>query len=255
MFFILSKLLMFLIKPVTWIVLALLLALFLKNHKWKQYAFYAGLGILLVFTNPFLNNLAWKAWEAEPVKYEEIDKQYDAVIVLGGYTHSLMKPRDRVHFTAAYDRLSRALELYKLGKADKILLTSGSAQVIGEKVKSSVIIKDHLLRIGIPEADIIIEPGSRNTHENAEYTAKMLKKQYQNGDFLLVTSAFHMYRAKHCFAKEGLKVDTFPADFRSSELNWELDGLLLPSAGALDSWEYLIKEWIGVVAYWVMGYT
>lgn len=254
MFFILSKLLVFLIKPITWVIIAFLSALLLKSRLARKIAFYAGLTILLVFSNPFLSQLTWNYWEPEPVKFEDLQQKYDVAIVLGGYTHSLKKPRDRVHFNEAYDRLARGVELYKQGKADKILLSSGSAQVIGEKVKASLIVEDHLKKWGIPENDLIVESNSRNTHENASLSAKKLKAKYPEGDFILVTSAFHMYRAKACFNQEGIQVKPFPADFRSSSINWELDNLLLPNVGALNGWEILIKEWVGITAYWAFGF-
>ena len=253
MFFILSKLLRFLIQPVVWIVLALLGSLILPE-RWSRKALFTGVALLVVFTNPFLCNLAWYGWEADPVPFEAVDTGYDAVIVLGGYTHNNQKPKDRVHFSEAYDRLARGVELYQKGKADHILLTSGSPKVIGEKVKSSIILEDHLLQWGIPQEALMIEPNSRNTYENARNTARKLRDTMPDGNFLLVTSAFHMPRARACFAKQDLDVRPFPADFRSYEPSWQPDHLLIPSAGALSSWNILIKEWVGLVAYWVMGY-
>ncbi len=254
MFFILSKVLLFLIKPLIWIIVAFLAVIFLKSKKAKKVVFYLGLGLLLLFSNPLLNQFAWNAWEPEPVKFSDIQKTYDVVIVLGGYTHSLKKPRDRVHFNQAFDRLARGVELYKKGKAGKILLSSGSAQVTGEKVKSSLIVEDHLLKREIPQEDLLVEAQSRNTHENARASARKLKKMFPKGDFILVTSAFHMYRAKQCFEAENLEITTFPADFRGGEIVWELDDVLIPSAGAVKSWGVLIKEWVGICAYWLFGY-
>ncbi len=254
MFFILSKLLMFLFKPINWIVIAFLSAIWLKTPWARKVAFYTGLTMLLLFTNPLLSQLAWNAWEPKPVKFEDLEGNFEAVIIPGGYTHAVKEPRDRVHFNKAYDRLARGVELYKKGKANKILLTSGSAQLVGEKVKASLIVEDHLSKWGIPEDDILVEGKSRNTHENAVFSAKKLRNNFQGGDYILVTSASHMYRAKRCFAKEGIQVTTFPADFRSGRIKWELDNLLLPNAGALRGWEILIKEWLGIAAYWVFGY-
>lgn len=253
MFFILSKLLQFLIKPLTWVFLSLLAGI-IGARAYRKVHFIGAAILLIVFTNPLLSNLAWYTWEAEPVKFEAITQTYDAVIILGGYTHTTQKPRDRVHFSEAYDRLARGVELYKKGKARHIFLTSGSAQVVGERVKSSVILKEHLLQWGIPEADLSIEPNSRNTYENARNTARILHKRMPEGQFLLVTSAFHMPRAHACFQKQNLSVRPFPADFRSYEVSWTPDNLILPSAGALQGWNVLIKEWVGLVAYWVMGY-
>ena len=54
--------------------------------------------------------------------------------------------------------------------------------------------------MGIPENDIIIENKSRNTHENAFYTAQLFEKNgFSKSNNLLITSSMHMRRAQACF--------------------------------------------------------
>ena len=60
-----------------------------------------------------------------------------------------------------------------------------------------------LLNMGIDSNRIIIEPYSRNTMENASYTAKIIKNNQEKS--LLITSAIHMRRAKMCFTKNNSK--------------------------------------------------
>lgn len=63
-----------------------------------------------------------------------------------------------------------------------------------------------------------------------------------------------MKRAKACFDKEGLEVNTFSTDHYSEEnADFTLDNII-PSIDAFQLWDTFNKEWVGYVAYWVMGY-
>ncbi|MFN7689890.1 MAG: YdcF family protein, partial [Bacteroidota bacterium] len=63
MFFWLSKLLSFLITPLTWILICLLLALFLKNVKLKKRFLITGVFLFMFFTNSYITNAVLHAWE------------------------------------------------------------------------------------------------------------------------------------------------------------------------------------------------
>lgn len=90
------------------------------------------------------------------------------------------------------------------------------------------------------------EQVSRNTAENAEYSAKILKSAGIT-HVLLVTDAMHMRRAKIAFDQTGLQVTCAPTLFFSR------DGIsllsFLPSAEGLRRSRYAIYEWLGLIRY------
>jgi uncharacterized SAM-binding protein YcdF (DUF218 family) len=90
------------------------------------------------------------------------------------------------------------------------------------------------------------EQTSRNTRENAEYSAKILKATGIT-HILLVTDAMHMRRAKVAFTQTGMKVTCAPTLFFSRE------GMTffsyLPSAEGLRRSHYAIYEWLGLIWY------
>ena len=215
--------------------------------------FWLGFGLLILFTNVFISNALLRWWEEEPVAIASLPR-YDVGIVLGGIT-SDKEPRDRVHTSGAADRVLHAVHLYRLGKIDKILVSGGTGKIIEDEVKEAILLQ-RLLRLSqVPEEDILIEDASRNTYENALYSRDLLE-QYLPGPqrYLLITSAFHMPRAKACFEKVGLEVDTFSADFRTDEHQFTPDVLFIPSSAAIGNWEIVIRELLGMVAYKVRGY-
>ena len=62
---------------------------------------------------------------------------------------------------------------------------------------------------------------------------------------ILVTTAFHMYRAKRLFEKQGFVVIIYKVDYKTSEENIVTVMDFLPSAGNLGMIESGIREFIG----------
>jgi len=92
-----------------------------------------------------------------------------------------------------------------------------------------------------------LEPHSRNTWENAYFSAQVLS-QYKITRIVLVTQAFHMRRAARAFDLQGLDVVPGATDFysfprRSGWNDW------LPSAKALFDSSRALNEYIGLLYY------
>ncbi len=253
MFFVLSKILMFLIQPVIWILAVFIYGLFTKNAKRKKRSFLAALIMLLFFSNSFILDEVMRSWEVDAVAWEKVDGVYDYGIVLGGMI-SYDKEYDRINFLRSSDRLMQTIELYNRGKIKKIFLSGGSGDLLDPDFKESLHIKKYLVRMGIPEEDILEESTSRNTHENAICSAEILLKNNNNPRCLLITSAFHMRRALGCFENEGLIVDPFVTDRYAGPRKFEFSHLILPDIEAMGVWTLLIHEITGYVVYDISGY-
>lgn len=252
MFFILSKLLTFIITPIIWIVFLLLIAVFTKNKLRKKRCLYAGVGLLLLFTNSFIFDEAVRLWEIKAVAPAKI-KSYNAGILLGGmsvYDQEL----NRAQFYRGVDRLMQTIELYKTGKIKKIIFTGGSGRVLHPEMKEGIYLERYLLYLGVPKNDFLIESESNNTHENAVFTKTLLEQKDIKGDFLLITSAFHMRRSLACFEREGIKAKPYSTDRYAGSRKFEFDFLFIPNASAMNDWNVLIHELVGYVTYKIMGY-
>src|SRR5262249_47742272 len=97
-----------------------------------------------------------------------------------------------------------------------------------------------------------LEDRSRNTHEDAVETPKLLQpKAVQK--WILVTSAFHMPRAQALFEAQGFDILAWPVDFKTSGFrgSWRL----FPHASdRLKRMDLATKEWVGLGAAWLLGY-
>lgn len=254
MFFVLSKLLQYLLMPIIWVALLLLLALFLKSAKWRRRSLVAATVLLLVFSNPFLANVTMRAWEMKAVPLEQVE-HYDVAIILTGVTQHIGFAEDRIHTQKGADRFLHPLKLYRMGKVDKFLITGGIGTVAMDRRPEAEMLQEILLLAGVPQEDIIIETRSDNTYQNAIYTGDVLQKHPEFERRLLVTSAFHMRRSKACFDKAGIATDIFPTDFYTTNLRYTPDELLIPNPDAFRLWHRIIHEITGYLIYKAVGYA
>lgn len=252
MFFLLSKILLFLISPFTWVFICLVLSLFSKKPNRKRNYAIISVVLLLLFSNEFLFNEIEKKWEAPPIKIENIGN-CDFAILLGGFSN-YDTVSSKVRFTEAADRFCQTLQLYEQKKVKKILISGGSGSVLHQDETEADKIKTFLMSLNIPASDIVMEMTSRNTHENAVNSASYLKKHEPNAKCLLITSAQHMRRAMGCFKKTSLNITPYSTHFLAFQRRFDLDILILPKPLIISRWEGLIKEWIGYFSYKIMGY-
>jgi len=126
----------------------------------------------------------------------------DAIVVLGGgWIVDAEDDPEYVSAFAAMTRLGFGRLLYQAGRAPIILLTGGD----GEATRMAA----NLALNGVPPTHVLIEGKSRNTHENALYSAPILHRLGARR-ILLVTSSRHMGRAAASFRKQGFDVVPAP---------------------------------------------
>ncbi|MEP7171264.1 MAG: YdcF family protein, partial [Bacteroidota bacterium] len=254
MFFILSKILYFIFSPLNWIITILLIGLFSKKPRRKKNFITTGIVLLILFTNPFILNISIHAWEIPSCRIGSIKEAYDVGVVLGGAMRYYNSEMDRVVYGSSVDRLIQSISLYREGKIKKILVSGGSGLLLLQQYKEAELLKKVLLEMNIPDQDILIENQSKNTRENAFFSAQILKNNYPGGRILLITSGYHMRRSLGCFKKAGINPDPFSVDEHSGKVQYTPDKLIMPDAANLQSWDALLHEWGGYVSYWMVGY-
>lgn len=242
MIFILSKLLGFLINPLLWVCILLAWALLCNSPRLRRRLSWTSFIALFVFSNYFLSATILNAYEASYPKL----KKYDVGIVLGGFSNINLR-NNSIEFEGSGDRLFQAIKLYKKGIIKEILIASGNSNLLDNKVKEADLAANYLKEIGIPDSAILVEDNSRNTVENARNSAKIISKRYNNPKILVITSAWHIPRARLVFDRTfNKKLNYYPADFEG-RTKFDLSDFVIPSAAALIAWPKLFKEWIGLV--------
>lgn len=158
----------------------------------------------------------------------------DAIVCLGGGMAVATNVVHGANICPASDRAWMAARLWKAGKAPKIVCT-------GPISREST--RGLLLDFGVPAEAMTFLEKARNTEEEA--------KAMTASRILLVTSAWHMRRAKLMFEKYAPQVEVVPAptDFEAT-IGFD-DGFkfreLLPGLAYMN--EIYLREWIGYLGY------
>lgn len=175
----------------------------------------------------------------------------DAIVVLGGHSAN-----NRHNWFESYDankttsRIQRGAALYMAGKAP-LILVSGAALDGGTSEAQGM--ARYLKSQGVPEHAILIEEQSFTTRENAYFSVKKLQeKQVKN--ILLVTSSLHMPRSAAVFRKAGILVTAAPVAPQITRPNDAWSMIWQPSFQALQASRSIIKEYIGLMVYWLRGW-
>jgi len=176
----------------------------------------------------------------------------DAIVVLGGNTANnranWFEPYDR-HTAAA--RIDRAAELFDAGRAPLVVLSGGALEGTVSEAQGMA----HSLRqMGVPESALVLENASRNTYENAALTQDALARR-GIGSVLLVTSALHMPRAMAAFGKQGVTAIAAPGRPQIVPPPDRRLAVWLPDYRTLDASRSIIKEYAGLLVYWLRGWV
>lgn len=254
MFFVLSKISYFFIHPFTWLFIGLLIYLISKKNRIKKIAKWISLFCIIFFSNTFIFKEFVRIWEVESIPIDNIN-DFDVAIVLGGmfefdqYSNRLSARRES-------DRLWQTLNLYHKGKVGKIIISGDHAYLSDRGLHEAIQISELLISWGIKSTDIICEKTSMNTHENAVECAKIIHQQYPHFEkILLVTSSYHMKRANACFNKENLNCLGYATDqYTNGKRHYNWDEFIIPNVDNFSHWFVLLKEWIGYLTYWIVGY-
>ena len=178
----------------------------------------------------------------------------DGIIVLGGSVDTDLSAAHRTPVVAyAADRMLAPADLARRYPNARIVFTGGTSNLVATEAREADYSAPILENLGIPKERIILERDSRNTWENAIFTKQMVAPK-PGERWLLVTSAFHMPRSMGIFRKAGFDVEAYPVDWRMGGRD-ELFAFTRNGREGLEKTEVAMREWIGLVAYRVMGRT
>ena len=257
------KALKYLLYPLSWILIAGLLALLTAclpvspgRRTWVRRCSFLTVLLLFLTATPILSSMYIALLEAQYPPFQATStSKVDAVVVLAGgvFQKGSLRPTDEVS-DASRQRTGCGAGLWQQNLAPKLLLTGGDATVFRTGLMESHEMKRWALRLGVPESAIVIEEKSRTTYENAVQTKAMLG----SGRILLVTAAYHLPRAVRLFEKQGFVVTPFPCGFESQhtpQQAWEQATLFdfLPTAKALLITTQAVDEVAGIIVYWLAG--
>jgi uncharacterized SAM-binding protein YcdF (DUF218 family) len=140
-------------------------------------------------------------------------------------------------------RCERAARLYRQGAPCPIVASGGTLYPGHRPPPVSHLMKEALEAWGVDPNDVVVEDQSRNTAQNAEFTANIVRR---NGwkRIALVTHATHLWRAERMFRAHGVQTIPVGCTYRNDEFSWDVFAFL-PRSRAVQRHEEAMHELIG----------
>ncbi len=230
------KILQQLLLPSSFVLLLILIGFVLllvsKKKKLGKILMIAGLLLYYLFSITAVSNYLLLPLESKylPLGLEDIQRADKIVLLLGGRETDVL-------------RGSEVLRISYLGNQEVKIIISGTDPLLPTS-EEALGVKRFFVSRGLSEKNIIIEGQSRNTWENIRNVKEIVEEK----PFFLVTSAYHMERAKKEFEKVGANPISAPTDFKiKTEKYNALD--FLPDAQNLRKSDLAIHEYLGILWY------
>ena len=141
----------------------------------------------------------------------------DIIVVLGGGWN---------------ERSARAAELFHEGAASKLLVTGAGDAETNRKL---------LIKAGVPESAIQLEPDSKSTKQNAQFSIPLLRTQKVQR-VILVTTWYHSRRALACFRHYGPEIQFYsrPSYYAYPRAQWHQKRIT----------RFIRAEYVKLLGYW-----
>ena len=243
----LHKILPTFVLPIMLVIIVILIGL-IKN---KKKIIYIAIRVLYIISTPVFSNNFFKLIEGREYRkpISAIDSA-DAIVVLSGML-GINEVGDSTYIEwGDPDRFFGGIALFKAGKAQKLIFTGGKMPWDKAKKTEGEVLREFAISSGIPSEKIFITKDVENTADEAVAVKELISPSKK---IILVTSAYHMYRAKRLFEKQGFEVIAYKVDYKVAGNSKVTLMDLLPSAINLELTETGIRELIGRLFYLVKG--
>ena len=251
-FFIASKALWFFAAPSALLTLgALIGALFSGRRAGRRLALGCVVALLVVGDGPAGPLLIAPLEDRFPPPPADLPAPTGIIVLGGAIDEAISRARGQTTFNESAERLTETAALARRYPSARIVYTGGSAALVPRASDEAQEARDLLVRLGVDRQRIALEPRSRNTDENARFTAALVHPQ-PGQTWLIVTSGYHMPRSMGLFRKAGFAAIAYPVDYHSvgGPADWRPQANL---PRGLRTFDLAVHEWIGLVAYRLTG--
>lgn len=241
----LNKILPVFVMPIMLIIYLMIYGVWKK----KNWPIYAAMVCLYVFSTPIFAKNFFKLIEGTaPRQTPKNVSNAEAIVVLSGMINQVKSTNGVYPEWGDPDRFFAGIDLYKSGKAPKIIFTRGKMPWDNATNTEGDILRKFALDYGIPDSAIVLTGNVENTADEAKAVAKLMGKWKH---VILVTSAYHMPRAKQNFESQDFIVQPFRVDYKVDQLNGLTFMDFLPDAGSFNLLNTGYRELIGRVIYYI----
>ena len=203
------------------------------------------------FSIGFVADLLYKLVEFPWQRIDETSApNADAIVVLSSGALAKAPGKANIMEWNDPDRFLAGITLFSKRKAPRLFFTGGAIPYEKESKNEGTLYKEYAEKLGIPSKAIKTTPSVLNTAQEAIEIRRLLNKQSDTSKILLVTSAFHMKRAKKQFERQGLLVHPFPVDFQTPKFSLLKNPYqFIPNSKSLDRSSKALREILGRTIY------
>jgi uncharacterized SAM-binding protein YcdF (DUF218 family) len=250
--FVLSKIFWQLAAPSHVVLGLIVLGVLLWRTRWTRLAYalaVAGIGLLIAIVFLPVPNLSLESLEDRFPLPRNLPDHVDGIIVLGGALNPIeTATRGIPSLNEAAERMTSFVKLARLYPNATKIFTGGNGTLETSKLSEAAVARQLFTELGLDTQQIFYEDKSRNTYENVLFS-KQLAHVAPAQTWILVTSAQHMPRSVGIFRKLDWPVIAYPVAYKS-------DGDFFGDVGgALNAVDDAAHEWIGLIAYRLLGRT
>ncbi|MBF5014293.1 YdcF family protein [Burkholderia pseudomultivorans] len=218
---------------------------FMLFRKWRRLIALAAVALFGLLATGWLAAplIAWAEAGVVPVARPDMHGQTTLIVIGAGTRRTdtgLRPPPDgdaRIRTTAALYRACR-----QQAQRCTVVMSGGDPQHHGET--EAAVYGRQLVAAGVDSGDLILEPDSRTTYENAKFTASILRSRHDDAR-ILVTSSYQMRRALLDFRRFGIDPQPVYANRRDAQTGW------LPRWRNIVNAEQALHELVGIAQFHV----
>lgn len=201
----------------------------------------AGLSLLLVTSMPIVGGAVLRQYEFayEKLNIQDLKKEPEYIVVLGCWHSSdeQLPLVAKIH-QCSLARIVQGVQFWHKFPNSKLVFSGFSGKA--GKPSHPEVNAQLAMDLGVPESQIILSIGNKDTAEEA----RVLSKTLAESPFILITSASHIPRSVRLFKAQGLSPIPSPAEYLSGHgsFSWQV---LVPRASAIEQTERAMYEFLG----------
>lgn len=249
----LNKLAPLIFSPLIGLSLLILVGIWLR----KRWVALLALALLWGLSTPVLADRLFRWIEDDQIRTPVAELPVAAaIVVLSGMQRHVAGHAGPVpEWGEAVDRLFGGIEAFRAGKADRLVFTAGRLPWQGNIAPEGEVLRQQAIEWGVDPASILLTRPVENTAQEAIAVRDLLVAKPDEAasnsasvavppHVILVTSAFHMPRARVLFEEAGLRVIPYPVDFRVTAIGRSPTDYF-PDPDALNRSDIAVRELIG----------
>jgi uncharacterized SAM-binding protein YcdF (DUF218 family) len=240
----LNKILPVFLSPIFIVLICLVIGALTRRRSWVIF----GVVLLYLASMPIAVDVLTSGRDRDFERLLPADAPASEAVVVLGQGMSWVKVKNNyLPDWGDPDRFFSGVELVLANKAPKLVFTGGKLPwQLGDETEGEVLSRyAQMMQIAVDK--ILVTEPVENTEQEARAVRKVLGLESKR--IILVTSGFHMQRAKGLFEQSGFEVFAYPVDLmgQSSEKLTAIN--FLPNADALARASLTIREYLGRIYY------